>query len=44
MNFLSFIALVFVTVSADPAGGFFQKGMHTLLGNRLTIRQSGLTE
>ena len=38
MNFLSLVALLFVTVSADPAGGFFQKGMHSLLGNRLYHR------
>ena len=35
MNLPGLIALFFVVVSADPAGGFFQKGMHRLLGNHL---------
>ena len=34
MNLLGLIALFFIVAKADPAGGFIQKGMHTLLGNR----------
>ena len=34
MNLLGLITLFFIVARADPAGGFIQKGMHTLLGNR----------
>ena len=40
MNLLGLIALFFIVANADPAGGFIQKGMHTLLGNRLIEYES----
>ena len=40
MNLLGLIALFFIAAKADPAGGFIQKGMHTLLGNRLIENDS----